>query len=329
MTKKIFTIIILSFSITFAQYVKNQEPLAHTYSIVAFDQNTGEMGVAVQSHWFSVGPTVIWGEAGVGVVATQSFINPEYGSRGLALMKQGLEAKQVLQLLIDQDKGRDLRQVAMLDNQGNIAAYTGKNCIDYANHIVGRDYSVQANMMLNQTVPKAMASAFERTSGALEDKLMAALEAAEMEDGDIRGKQSAAILVVNSKNTDKPWVDRKIDLRVEDHQTPIKELKRLLKIHKAYEHMNKGDLAIENNNMGLAMEEYQSAQKLFPENEEMKYWHAITLANTGNLDEALKMFKDIFSKNPNWAELTSRLYKARILNIRQDDLNKILQQKGF
>ncbi len=309
-----------------AQLFYSNEPLAHTYSIVARDPETGEMGVAVQSHWFSVGSIVSWGEAGVGVIATQSFVNPSFGQRGLEMLKQGMTAQEVVDLLIASDEGRDFRQLAIVDAKGNSAAYTGSKCIPEAGHIVGDNYSVQANLMLSNLVWSEMSKAFESTDGPLAERLVAALEAAENVGGDIRGKQSAAILVVKGEATGKLWEDRYIDLRVEDNPDPISEIKRLLKVFRAYEHMNNGDLAVEKNDMKLAMDHYSAAMKMFPENLEMKYWTAVTLVNTGQLDNALPLFKEIFSADVNWKKLTPRLIKVGMLNADETTLQKIMNQ---
>ncbi|GMU94670.1 MULTISPECIES: DUF1028 domain-containing protein [Ignavibacterium] len=309
-----------------SQSVFGNEPLAHTYSIVARDPQTGEMGVAVQSHWFSVGSIVSWGEAGVGVIATQSFVNPSFGQRGLEMLKQGMTAQEVVDLLIASDEGRDFRQLAIVDAKGNSAAYTGSKCIAEAGHIVGDNYSVQANLMLSNLVWSEMSKAFESTDGPLAERLVAALEAAENVGGDIRGKQSAAILVVKGEATGKLWEDRYIDLRVEDHPDPISEIKRLLKVFRAYEHMNNGDLAVEKNDMKLAMEHYSAAMKMFPENLEMKYWTAVTLVNTGQIDNALPLFKEIFAADDNWKKLTPRLIKNGMLNADESTLQKIMNQ---
>lgn len=309
-----------------AQLFYSNEPLAHTYSIVARDPETGEMGVAVQSHWFSVGSIVSWGEAGVGVIATQSFVNPSFGQRGLEMLKQGMTAQEVVDLLIASDEGRDFRQLAIVDAKGNSAAYTGSKCIPEAGHIVGDNYSVQANLMLSNLVWSEMSKAFESTDGPLAERLVAALEAAENVGGDIRGKQSAAILVVKGEATGKLWEDRYIDLRVEDNPDPISEIKRLLKVFRAYEYMNNGDLAVEKNDMKLAMDHYSTAMKMFPENLEMKYWTAVTLVNTGQLDNALPLFKEIFSADVNWKKLTPRLIKVGMLNADETTLQKIMNQ---
>jgi uncharacterized Ntn-hydrolase superfamily protein len=307
-----------------AQYVYGDNPLVSTYSIVARDPDTGEMGVAVQSHWFSVGSIVSWGEAGVGVVATQSFVNPAFGPNGLELLKSGMSADQVVDKLIAEDEGRDFRQLAIIDVNGNVKSYTGKNCIPGTGNIVGENYSVQANLMLNDKVPRAMSKAFEESKGPLAERLMAALFAAEQVGGDIRGKQSAAILVVRGKSTGKVWEDRLIDLRVEDDPYPLDKLDRLLKIHRAYNHMNAGDLAVEHGNMELAMKEYSAAEKMFPENEEMKYWHAVTLATNGDVEGSLPLFKAVFKKNENWKILTPRLVPIGLLNVNKEQLQKIL-----
>lgn len=285
----------------------------HTYSIVARDANTGEMGVAVQSHWFSVGSIVTWAEAGVGAIATQSFVDPAYGPRGLELMKSGLSAEQALEALLLVDEGRDVRQVAFVDTSGNVAAHTGAKCIEAAGHHVGEGYSVQANMMLNDTVVPAMAAAYESAEGDLADRLMAALEAAQAVGGDIRGKQSAAMLIVKPMSTGRSWADRVLELRIEDHPTPIAELERLLTVHRAYDHMNAGDVAVEHGDLDLAMTEYGAAAELLPGNLEVEYWAAVTLATNGGLEQSLPVFKKTFAADPNWVELTRRLLKPGII----------------
>jgi uncharacterized Ntn-hydrolase superfamily protein len=309
-----------------AQLFYSSEPLAHTYSIVARDPKTGEMGVAVQSHWFSVGSIVSWAEAGVGAIATQSFVNPSFGQRGLEMLKQGMTAQEVVDLLIASDEGRDFRQLAIVDAKGNSAAYTGSKCIPEAGHIVGDGYSVQANLMLSNLVWSEMSKAFESSDGPLAERLLASLEAAQNVGGDIRGQQSAALFVVKAEATGKLWEDRYIDLRVEDHPEPVKEIKRLLKVFRAYEHMNNGDLAVEKNDMKLAMEHYSAAMKMFPENLEMKYWTAITLVNNGQTEESLPLFKEIFSADDNWKKLTPRLIKVGMLNADEKTLERIMKQ---
>ena len=296
----------------------------HTYSIVARDSVTGEMGVAVQSHWFSVGSLVTWAEAGVGAVATQSFVDPAYGPLGLELMRAGKSATQTLQGLLSSDPGQDVRQVAMIDANGNVAAHTGKKCIPGAGHIVGEQFSVQANLMANDKIWPAMAKAYREAKGDLADRMLAALDAAQAVGGDIRGKQSAAILIVAAKSTGRPWIDRTMELRIEDHAEPLKELRRLVNMHRAYQHMNAGDLAIEHNDMEGARREYGAAEAMVPDNLEMKYWHAVALVNAGQIDESIAMFKYIFSRDVNWKELTPRLVPVGLLNVDDAGLKKIL-----
>jgi len=301
------------------------ELFSHTYSIVARDSKTGQMGVGVQSHYFSVGGVVSWGESGVGVVATQSLVNVSFGLRGLELLKQGKLPKEVLNILLSDDDGRDVRQVAVLDAQGRVAAHTGSKCIKHAGHIEGNNFSVQANMMLTDKVWSTMAKSFKSNVNLpLAERIVKTMEAAESVGGDIRGKQSAAILIVGGKEAKNKWEDKIIDLRVEDNEQPVKELLRLLKLHRAYKHMDKGDLAIEHNDMENALKEYDSALNLFPENLEMKFWTAISLANNQKLKEASVLFKTIFKKDNNWRLLTERLPESGLLNLTKKELEDIL-----
>ena len=309
-----------------SQSLKPSE-LAHTFSIVARDSKTGEMAVGVQSHWFSVGTAVSWAEAGVGAVATQSFTNKSFGLRGLALLKNGRHAQQVLDELLAADEGRDVRQVAIVDSKGNVAAHTGKKCIQFADHILGDGFSVQSNMMLTNKVSEAMASAYRTNLHLpLGERVLAALHAAQRAGGDIRGRQSAALLIVPATSNGEPWNERTVDLRVDDHDNPLAELSRLYKVHQAYEHMNSGDLAVEVNDMPKAMQEYRTAMKMLPGNLEMQYWTAVTLANNKQVAKALPMFKTIFSVDQNWKELTRRLIPVGLLTVESDDMNRILAQ---
>ena len=306
--------------------IQKKDQLVHTFSIVARDKNTDEMAVGVQSHWFSVGTVVSWGQSGVGVVATQSFVNPALGPEGLRLMAEGKSAKEALEILISADEGKDFRQVAYLDAQGSVFAHTGQKCIASAGHLVGDDYSVQANMMLNDKVVPAMAKAFEENSDLpLAERVLKVLHAAQAAGGDIRGKQSAALIVVGGEKVAEPWKDKKVDIRVDDHQNPLQELNRILKVHRAYEHMNNGDLAIEHDDMEAALREYGAAEQMFPDNLEMKYWKAVALASNNRLEEALPIFSEVFKGDENWRELTKRLPKSGILNLSESDLNKIIE----
>jgi len=285
----------------------------HTFSIVARDPATGELGVAVQSHWFSVGSIVAWAEAGVGAVATQSFVDPSYGKNGLDMMRAGKSAPDTLKELLEKDEGREVRQVAMIDAQGRVDAWTGKNDIQAAGHIVGKDFSVQANLMLNDKVWPAMARAFENTKGDLAERMLAALDAAQAAGGDIRGRQSAAIIVVTGKPMGMAWKDRTFDLRVDDSPEPLVELRRLVKLQRAYNHMNAGDLAVEKKDNEGALREYGAAEKLVPNNAEMIYWHAVALVNMGRVEESLPLFRRVFAMDRNWITLTPRLPKSGLL----------------
>lgn len=307
---------------------EERDPLAHTFSIVARDPATGEMAVGVQSHYFSVGSIVSWGQSGVGVVATQSFVNPAFGPDGLWLMEGGKTAAEALDILIETDPGEAGRQVALLDAQGQVAAHTGSSCIRYAGHHVGENYAVQANMMLNEQVVPAMARAFEESSQLpLAERVVLAMQAGQEAGGDIRGKQSAALLVVAGEAAEHPSKDKRIDLRVEDHREPIKELGRLLSMHRAYRYVDQGDVAITAGRMEEALEAYAAAEALFPDNLEMKYWKAVGLANQQMMDEALPIFETVFSADEHWRELTRRLPDAGLLEVPEEDLERILELK--
>ncbi len=297
---------------------------AHTYSIVAFDRETGEFGVAVQSHWFSVGPIVPWAESGVGAIATQSFVEVSYGPLGLELMRAGKSAEEALSALVKADKSESVRQVAMVDAQGRVAAHTGKNCIPEAGHFTGDGFSCQANLMLKNTVWKAMAQAYQSTKGELVDRLLAALEAAEREGGDIRGRQSAAIVIVRGKSSGVWWKDRIYDLRVEDHRDPVGELKRLVRLNKAYNHMNRGDELLTENKVEEAMKSYTTAMEMYPENAEMTFWPAVTMAASGKVEESLPLFKKVFALDSNWALLVPRLPKVGQLPQDENLIKKII-----
>lgn len=302
-----------------------KDDFAHTFSIVARDSVTGEMAVGVQSHWFSVGSLVPWGKSGVGVVATQSFVNPAYGPQGLDLMQDGKTASEALGILVAQDEGKEFRQVAFLDNSGRTEAFTGEKCVEAASHITGKNFSVQANMMLNNKVVPAMELAFRSHPNLpLAERVVKVLQAAQQAGGDIRGKQSAALIVVGPEKVENSWEDKKIDLRVDDHEEPLKELERLLKVARAYEFMNRGDIAMEEKNVPEALEQYGKAMEMFPENLEMKYWTAVAMANSGKMKEALPLFDSIFKQDENWREMTKRLPASGLLNVSKEELEEIV-----
>jgi uncharacterized Ntn-hydrolase superfamily protein len=313
----------------------------NTFSIVARDAKTGEIGVAVQSHWFAVGQIVPWAEAGVGAVATQSFVDPSYGQLGLDLLRAGKSAPEALRGLLMADGSCQVRQVAMIDTGGNVATFTGARDIQAAGGIagggaaatnltcgsaggaysVGRDFAVQANLMSNDKIWPAMDKAFRESFGDLADRLLAALDAAQAAGGDIRGKQSAAIVVVKGQSSGKRWLDEIFNLRVDDQPEPLKELRRLVALQRAYNHMNAGDLATEHNDNEGALREYSAAEAIaattpgIPQSRyaEMIYWHAVALVNMKRVDESLPLFAKAFQLEPGWRELTPRLPRAGLL----------------
>ena len=284
-----------------------------TYSIVARDAATGELGVAVQSHWFSVGTVVTWAEAGVGAVATQSFAEPAYGPQGLSLMKLGLGAPAALAALVSADTGQSRRQVAMVDAQGRVAVHTGDGCIAEAGHVTGNGVSAQANMMRTAGVWPAMLAAYENTGGPLRDRLMAALDAGEAAGGDVRGRQSAAMLIVPAASSGQPWRDRMVDLRVDDSPAPLAELRRLVTVQRAYQHMEAAEERELAGDMEGSLAEYQAARPLLRDNDEATFWTAILLADSGRVEEARALFADIVMREAGWADLVRRLPAAGLL----------------
>ncbi|MDQ1402889.1 MAG: hypothetical protein QOG03_1205 [Actinomycetota bacterium] len=278
-----------------------------TYSIVARDQRTGELGVAVQSHYFCVGAIVPAVLAGVGAVATQAFAEPAFGPLGIELLKAGKDPAQIVSALAASDGGAPMRQFAVVDAQGRAAAHTGERCIADAGHRTGEGYSVQANMMRRATVPDAMAEAFEAAAGDLVSRLLAALDAAESEGGDIRGRQSAALVVVSGEPTGQPWIDRRFDLRVDDHPDPLVELRRLVGLRRAYSHMDEGDEAMAAGDEAGALERYRSAADTSTDNPELSFWQGVALAAAGKADEARPLLAPAFADHDGWALLLRRL----------------------
>lgn len=292
-----------------------RRPVA-TYSIVARDSATGQLGVAVQSHWFSVGSVVPWAKSGVGAVATQSFTDPRYGPLGLELMDHGRSAQQALDALVSTDDGRAVRQVAMVDADGRVAVHTGERAIEAAGHRTGDGYAVQANLMERGTVWDAMAEAYESTDGDLAARLMAALDAAQAEGGDMRGKQSAALLIVRGTSTGAPWDDTLFDLRVEDHPQPVQELQRLVRLQRAYQNLNEGDGHVTAGDIDAAMESYRAAMELVPDevtNGEAPFWVGITLASEGRTEDAVPFLRRAYAQDERWADLVTRLPASGLL----------------
>src|SRR5579885_298015 len=286
------------------------EPFAHTYSIVARDSRTGQMGVAVQSHAFAVGSIVPWAEAGVGVVATQSFANLDYGPEGLALMRQGRSASEALERLLKEDEEREIRQVAMLDGRGNVAVHTGSRCVSAAGHLVGEQFSVQANMMVDDSIWPAMKQAYETATAAekdLADCLLSALEAPQAAGGDIRGQQAAALLIVAGERPSKTWHGRLFDLRVDDHPRPVEELRRLVSMRRAWLLFEQSNELANARRFDEALSLLERAFELEPEITEIAFRASEILFMAGELQEALAMLRQVFAREPHWAEMIPRL----------------------
>lgn len=302
------------------------DPLVHTYSIVARDPGTGQLGVAVQSHYFAVGSVVTWAEAGVGAVASQAFSDPAYGKLGLDLMRAGKRAADTLAGLVASDPMQQVRQVAMVDAHGQVAAHTGQLTIPEAGHITGEGFSVQANMMLKNTVWPAMAEAYRSAKGELVDRFLAALDAAEAEGGDIRGRQTAAILIVEAKSSGRPWVDTTFDLRVDDAPEPLVEIRRLVAVRRAYIHMRLGDEAARRGDVEVTEREFADAERLIGGNPEMRYWHAIALLGLGKIDDGLAILREVGRRDRNWIELTLRLPTMMLADASlKDRVRKLLE----
>jgi len=327
MTKTSFIIVAITLLLSAAgQAEERKKPLrpVHTYSIVARDAATGQLGAAVQSHWFSVGSIVIWAEPGIGAVATQSFVEPSYGPLGLQRMRAGENAEQALSALLALDEHTGVRQIGMVDSHGIVANHTGENAITEFCDIAGDEFTVQANMMWKPTVCLAMKTAFENSEGDLAERMMVALEAAQAEGGDIRGKQSVALLVVSGDNSEPAWGGRIFDLRIEDHAEPLLEMRRLLTMARAYQLMNKGDEHMTNGEVADAIEAYSGAEALVPDSHEMVFWHAATLAADGRVDESLPLFAKAFEMWPLWRELVQRLPASGLLPDDPELMRKIL-----
>jgi uncharacterized Ntn-hydrolase superfamily protein len=275
-----------------------------TYSIVARDPATGEIGVAVQSHWFGVGSVVSHARAGVGAVATQSIAEPSYGPRALDLLASGAGAQEALRRLVAEDPQADVRQVAVVDARGGVATHTGARCIPFAGDEQGEQFSVQANMMASPEVWPAMARAFAAAEGPLARRLVAALDAAEAAGGDVRGRQSAAVLVVPAEG--EPWT-RGTDVRVDDHPEPLGEVARLVGLAEAYTLASEGDDLMGAGRHDEAAERYDRAGRLAPDNDELLFWAGLAAAQTGDLETALERVGRAIAVHPGWRDLLARL----------------------
>jgi uncharacterized Ntn-hydrolase superfamily protein len=276
-----------------------------TYSIVARDEETGELGAAVQSHWFSVGSIVAWARPGVGAVCTQSVAEPAYGPRLLeALAGGGADPAAELRTLLDADDAAGYRQVAVIGASGPPAIHTGPGCIAFAGHAAGDDFSVQANMMASDRVWPEMAAAFTRATGPLSRRMLAALRAAEAAGGDARGRQSSAMVIVPASG--EAW-ERTVDLRVEDHAEPLDELERLLVLHDAYALATRGDDLVGEGHHAAAGEAYRAAAALAPDNHELIFWAGLAEFDHGDREAGLAQVRRAIELQPGWLELLSRL----------------------
>ena len=275
-----------------------------TYSIVARDSASGELGVAVQSHWFSVGPIVPWARAGVGAVATQANVEISYGPRGLDLLAGGLDAKAALERLVAEDPGAAGRQVALVDANGTVAAHTGNSCTPFAGDCQADGVSCQANIMASDRVWPAMLEAYLSTEGSLTTRLLAALDAAEAVGGDVRGRQSAAILIVPADG--QTW-DTLMSLRVEDHPEPLAELRRLVALDGAYAIAGRADDLVNEARFDEAARLYQDASALIPDSAELRFWAGLGAAQEGELDRGVRDVQAAIAQHAGWRELLERL----------------------
>jgi uncharacterized Ntn-hydrolase superfamily protein len=295
-----------------------------TYSIAARDAATGEMGVAVQSHFFAAGSIVPWAEAGVGAVATQATVEIGHGPNSLAILRRGASASEALREVLSSDDGAEHRQVGIVDADGRVAAHTGGSCIPEAGHRVGDGFSVQANMMLRNAVPGAMEDAFTNASGGLAERMLAALDAAEAQGGDVRGRQAAGILIVRAHATGKVWEDVVMHLHVDDHPTPLPELRRLVELHRAYDHLQRAeDLQLLGRD-AEAKEENEAALRSPVSNTEMAFWVAIDRASSGDVASAVRTIRPALQEHDGWAQLLRRLSERGLIDLSPDVVERML-----
>jgi uncharacterized Ntn-hydrolase superfamily protein len=294
----------------------NPSELLGTYSIVARDPDTAQLGVAVQTHQMCVGWIVPWLLPGVGAVATQAHVNISFGPIGLALLREGVPAPQIIDGLIASDPQANRRQVAVVDANGLVGAWTGDGCIPEASHHIGEGYSVQANMMMNPTVVPAMADAYESASGDIAQRMLAALQAAQREGGDIRGMQSAAIKVVSGDTSQHDW-ETDYELRVDEHATPVDELARLIRLQHAQLTEQKGFEALADDKRDEALRLWAEARAEAPELEELAFWQATTLADEhDDIATAAEILRPALANDPlreQWIDLINRLQSCGLL----------------
>lgn len=283
-----------------------------TYSIIARDPETGEIGVAVQTAWIAVGTICSWAEAGVGAVATQSYARPSHGPSGLTLIRNGHTAKEALAAVLAGDPGREVRQVGMIDVNGVADSFTGANCIRFAGHHVGENYAVQANMMATDTVPDAMVAAFESTRGELVVRLLAALQAAQGEGGDFRGKQSAALKIVKGELPKNYWEGVVFDVRVDDHAEPVTELTRICNRHQAHDKMWAGLEKAAQGDFDAAMTLYEASIAIDNTDMQPSFSFAVDVAvKHRQLSLVEHILRDLFQRDRMWVEYFVRMAEAR------------------
>jgi uncharacterized Ntn-hydrolase superfamily protein len=284
-----------------------------TYSIIGRDPERGEIGMAVQSRWFHAGQDLAWIEPGVGAVCTQAMLNPMYGPEGLGQMRLGRSAGEALDSLTATDPGAEIRQVAMLDAAGRFAQHTGAACVAAAGHATGPDCCAQGNMLTQDNCWGAMVAAFADTEGSLTDRLLAALEAAEREGGDARGRQAGRILVMRDESTGTTWQDRVIDVGVVDHADPVRELRRLVTVKVAYDHLNEALELASRGEMNAAADEADAAHGLASEDDQISFWRATILGGAGRIPEAAEAMREATAANSGWAEFLRRCVAAGLV----------------
>jgi uncharacterized Ntn-hydrolase superfamily protein len=296
-----------------------------TNSIVACDLETGQLGVAVQSHYFAVGSISPHAEVGVGAVVIQSFAKSRYATEGLRLIREGASAQVALATLRISDANAEYRQSAMVDTQGTVAAYTGERCIPEAGHHLGNGYACLGNMLTQPGIWNAMGEAFEAAPGDFVDRLIVSLEAAQSAGGDLRGRRSAAVIVVNAEPTGDQAIDMRFNLRVEDHDQPLQELERLVTLKKAFHHNSRGDHYLRNGDLAPALREFALAVSLAPAHEELAFWQAVAMAVAGYRNEAEPLFRELFDTSENWRLLATRVAESKYLPHRSQTLDAILR----
>ncbi|MGC8998909.1 MAG: DUF1028 domain-containing protein [Candidatus Bathyarchaeia archaeon] len=285
---------------------------------MAYDFETRELGVAVQSRYFSVGSVVPWAEAGVGAIATQSFVNISYGPKGLELLKKGLKANEVVERLVSEDEGRDYRQLGVVDAKGNAAAYTGAKCLEWAGSKTGKGYSAQGNILASEEVVEAMAEVYESTKEGLAERLVAALEAGERAGGDVRDMQSSALLVVKEGCGRGGYGDRLIDLRAEDHPDPVGELKRLLSLYKAYYLIDEAESRFTQGKLGEAVQRIEEALKINPRCDDAYLDLGLIYLRAKRLDKAAEAFRKAVEINPKIVSVIRQIPKLGLVDVPED-----------